>query len=539
MVLRCTFCNEVFQGTRYQATRHFVQMNYCKDISYEALVKGLLDCQARLEVEAVRTGTRRRITHDEIAQQVALITRDPVEASAPPSADVIFDRRACIFRPYPRDDDSDEEPILEAADDPALRVPHEINETHDDLDDVETRTHAARRAANRADREMTGGDKDFWGPFGEVATTDDVRDDKVRGLHAGTSRTEARMTTPTLTRRELSMPPPSALSLAPPSPEEAVPSAAVEGEVAAAEGDAVAQQSNNSGAVEGEVVGATMLEEVRSAAVVEGEVATAVEEIAAATDVLDVVMQRDGADDTESSEAIEESLMHPVVRGITPGVVRGLGMFDSEMGAQFDFDMSMGVAPSCGGVHRRIERHRETRRQARPRSRRRRVQLDLGPRFESSDTCVHARGVDVSCTGRGRGRSRPRARGTPRVPAQGGVALGESSRVEGLGMPRGSHCQQTVAQASMRVVLVRKGGGPVAIKEEDPETAPIAREDDEDYEGEEESEEESERGDNNSDDDDEDQPPPPHRRMVRDVFVRRHRHPHEGRGGQHAALGGV
>ncbi|GBG41527.1 hypothetical protein CBR_g74503 [Chara braunii] len=161
-------------------------------------------------------GTRRGMTQDKIAQQVALITHDPIQfgASAPPSADAVFDRRACIFRPYPRDDDSDEELIPEAADDPALRIPCEIDETHDYPDDVKTWTHNARRAEDRADREMLGGDEDFWGPFREVAFTSDVRNDRARGSHAGMSRTEARMTTLTPTRLESSMPPPLAPSLA-------------------------------------------------------------------------------------------------------------------------------------------------------------------------------------------------------------------------------------------------------------------------------------------------------------------------------------
>ncbi|GBG89622.1 hypothetical protein CBR_g49412 [Chara braunii] len=107
----------------------------------------------------------------------------------------------------------------------------------------------------------------------------------------------------------------------------------------------------------------------------------------------------------------------------------------------------------------------------------------------------------------------PRKHGVPRprsVPVEGGAALGESSGAGGLGMPRGSCRQDTVAQASTRVVLVRKGGSPVTIEEDDPETAPTVREEDEDYEGEEESEEEeSESGDSGDDDEDDDEPPPP------------------------------
>ncbi|GBG80827.1 hypothetical protein CBR_g31383 [Chara braunii] len=142
------------------------------------------------------------MTEEEIARQVALITRDSIGASAPPSADVVFDRRACIFRPYPREDDSDEEPVPEAADDPALRIPREIDETHEDPYSKETRAHPARRAADRAEREMLGGEE-FWGPFRKVASTGGPK---------------AQATIPTPTRRESSMPPPPAPSPASPSP---------------------------------------------------------------------------------------------------------------------------------------------------------------------------------------------------------------------------------------------------------------------------------------------------------------------------------
>ncbi|GBG66555.1 hypothetical protein CBR_g64825 [Chara braunii] len=165
--------------------------------------EGMLDCQAGLELEPVRSGTCRGMTEEEIARQVALITRDPIGASAPPSAEAVFDRRAWIFRPYPREDDSDEEPVPEAADDPALCIPREIDETHEDPDSEETRAHTARRVADRAEREMLGGDEDFWGPFGEVASM---------------GGPEPQATTPTPTRRDSSIPPPPAPSPAPPSP---------------------------------------------------------------------------------------------------------------------------------------------------------------------------------------------------------------------------------------------------------------------------------------------------------------------------------
>ncbi|GBG61530.1 hypothetical protein CBR_g22327 [Chara braunii] len=72
------------------------------------------------------------------------------------------------------------------------------------------------------------------------------------------------------------------------------------------------------------------------------------------------------------------------------------------------------------------------------------------------------------------------------VPAEGGDALGETSGAEGLGMPRGSRREQTVIEASARVVVLRKAGAPVTIEEDDLETDVAVREEDEDYEGEEE-----------------------------------------------------
>ncbi|GBG61924.1 hypothetical protein CBR_g26087 [Chara braunii] len=98
------------------------------------------------------------------------------------------------------------------------------------------------------------------------------------------------------------------------------------------------------------------------------------------------------------------------------------------------------------------------------------------------------------------------------VPAEGGAALGESSGAEGLGMHRGSRREQTVAEASARVVVLRKGGDSVTIEEDDPDTDVAVREEDEDYEGEEEGEEgeeESKSGSDGDDDDDDNAPTSP------------------------------
>ncbi|GBG65397.1 hypothetical protein CBR_g50758 [Chara braunii] len=337
----------------------------------------------------------RGITEEEIARQVALITRDPIGASVPPSADAVFDIRACIFRPYPREDDSYEEPVPEAAEDPALRIPREIDETHEDPDSAETRAHTARRAADRAEREMLGGEEEFWGPFGELPSTG--------GL-------EAQATTPTLTRRKSSMSPPPAPSPAPPSPvsplqlatatadreelgsslpqrgllhrggavrqlrlrspspgilqeEGALSTAAVESSVApAAVPDAtilaaveeIAAAAAVAAEVEGQVAaeggaggGAAAVEEEEapSAAAVEGEVPRPVEEEIAAQ----AKVQRGGDDERLMQQFLTEEL-DPVIEGMTPGVARGFGISDSEMGTHLDLDLSMGLPPSCGGA---------------------------------------------------------------------------------------------------------------------------------------------------------------------------------------------
>ncbi|GBG75906.1 hypothetical protein CBR_g21148 [Chara braunii] len=357
--------------------------------------EGMLDCQAGLELEPVRLGTRRGMTEEEIARQVALVTRDPIGASAPPSADAIFDRRACIFRPYPREDDSDEEPAPEAADDPSLRIPRKIDETHEDPDSEEMRAHTAGRAADRAEREMLGGDEDFWGPFGEVAST---------------GGPEAQATTPTPTTRDSSMPPPPAPSPAPPSPdreelgsslpqcgllhrggavrqlrlrspslgilqEEGAPlAAAVESsvapavpdptiavvveEIAAATAAAVLEEdppsAGGDAAVEGQVAaaggagGGAAAVEVEVAAAVEEEEAPSTaaveEEIAAQAEV-----QRGGDDERLMQQFLTEEL-DPVIAGMTPGVARGFGISYSEMGTHLDLDLSMDLPPSCGGA---------------------------------------------------------------------------------------------------------------------------------------------------------------------------------------------
>ncbi|GBG90884.1 hypothetical protein CBR_g51391 [Chara braunii] len=618
--------------------------------------EGMLDCQSGLEVDPVRTGTCRGMTGEEIARQVALITRDPIRASAPPSADVVFGRRACIFCPYPREDDSDEEPVPEAADDPALRMPREIDKTHDDPDSEEARAHTARRAADRADEEMLGGGEEFWGPLGEVAST---------------GGTEARVTTPTPTS------PAAEVMITFPGDiaggggtigsssgggdgttgggrrddrsrggrDSSSSSAGGVGSISVGGGGTGGKRSSSSGWAGGssrrsswrsdnngvEEAVAVEEEEAPSAAAVEGG---AVDEAVQAGQRRDegAVDARLVVQETAMGLIVPLSGLHlaqgrqshavqMAVHGVPPPVITDLGSepvvvaprlpshfapqevrrpLDAEELAReavrdvtrldrriFDQRLehpawqaipsvpwahaspvwsgststggrvaghvqgvSGGVTETAPGTRDmppppprppvgdpslsptgRGSRSPHTPRRCRIRD------MTAVPRdvCDSDTTTTVAREVPASgCEpqrGRGRGVSSesleyalraatravqeqtPRKRGVPPhprpVPAAGGAALGESSGAEGLGMPRGSRSEQTVAEASARVVVLRKGGDSVTIEEEDPDTDAAVREQDEDYEGKEEGEEESKSGSDGDDDDDYDEPPPP------------------------------
>ncbi|GBG74039.1 hypothetical protein CBR_g17749 [Chara braunii] len=58
MMLRCTFCNKVFQGTQFQATRHFSQTNYYKDVNDEALYEIARRTQQKFEVDQMERVVR-------------------------------------------------------------------------------------------------------------------------------------------------------------------------------------------------------------------------------------------------------------------------------------------------------------------------------------------------------------------------------------------------------------------------------------------------------------------------------------------------
>ncbi|GBG79937.1 hypothetical protein CBR_g30201 [Chara braunii] len=127
--------------------------------------EGMLDAKAGLDMEPVRSGTRSGMTREEIEEQAALVACDPIGSSAPPPVESVFGARATIFHPYPRDDDSADERESEAADDPMLPIPREIDELHEGGDVRDERMHTARRAADQRDMDMMGGEE-FWGSFG-------------------------------------------------------------------------------------------------------------------------------------------------------------------------------------------------------------------------------------------------------------------------------------------------------------------------------------------------------------------------------------
>ncbi|GBG68014.1 hypothetical protein CBR_g1134 [Chara braunii] len=317
--------------------------------------EGMLDCQAGLELEPMRSGTRRGMTEEEIARQVALITRDPIRASAPPSTDAVFDRRDCIFRPYPREDDSREEPIPEAADDPALRIPREIDEMHEDPDSEETRAHTTRRAADRAEREMLGETRTFGDhSHGLVHKGGAVRQLRLQSPSPGILSEEG---APSAAAVESSVAPAAVLDMTIAAAVEEIAAAAAAsvleemvasvleedppaaGGGAAVEGQvpAVGGAGGGAAAVEVEVAAAVEEEEAPSAAVVE-------EEIAAQAEV-----QRGGDDERLMQQFLTEEL-DPAIAGMTPGVARGVGISDSEMGTNLDLDLTMGLPPSSGGA---------------------------------------------------------------------------------------------------------------------------------------------------------------------------------------------
>ncbi|GBG84418.1 hypothetical protein CBR_g38702 [Chara braunii] len=331
---------------RNWAVHEGIHTKKCNQLAFEKVVQ-LVEINANvrlteyrragygLELEPVCSGTRRGMTEEEIARQVALITWDPIGASAPPSSDAVFDRRACIFRPYPREDDSDEETVPEAADDPALRIPREIEETHEDPDSKETRAHCTTGG-------RLGGEGDAGGRGGVLGP---IREELGSSLpehgllHRGGAVRQLRLRSPSPGILQEEGAPSAATvesSVAPAAVPDATIAATVE-EIAAAAAAAVLEEmaasvleedppaagggagvegqvaegggaSGGAAAVVVEVAAAAEEEEAPSAAAVEGEVPGPVEEeIAAQAEV-----QRGGDDERLMQQFLTEEL-DPVI----------------------------------------------------------------------------------------------------------------------------------------------------------------------------------------------------------------------------------
>ncbi|GBG83988.1 hypothetical protein CBR_g37860 [Chara braunii] len=130
--------------------------------------EGIFDAQAGLEVEHVWSGTRSGMTEEEIEEQAALITRDPIRSSGPPAVESVFGARVAIFRPYPREDASNDGRQPEAADDPTLPIPCKIDELHEEGNEDDERAHTAWAVAKQTNIEMMGGKEEFWGSFRDM-----------------------------------------------------------------------------------------------------------------------------------------------------------------------------------------------------------------------------------------------------------------------------------------------------------------------------------------------------------------------------------
>ncbi|GBG69970.1 hypothetical protein CBR_g4798 [Chara braunii] len=331
--------------------------------------EGMLDCQAGLELEPVRTGTRRGMTPEEIARQVALISRDPIGVFAPPAAEAVFVHGMSP----PVITDLGSETVVAPPRLPSHFAPQEV---HRPLDADELAREAVRDVT-RLDRRIFDQRLQHpawqaipplpWGPAspvwsGSTSTRARTAGD-VPGVSGGIVETAPR------TR---DMPPP------PPRPPVGDPSSSPTG---------------------------------------------------------------------RGSRSL-----HTPGRSRIRDTTADVGdMSDTALFRRTDIDLDS---------TRRVTEHTA------------RLQPGLEPRDDRMTAVreVAASGCEPQ-QGRGRGVS-----------------------ADSLEHALRAATRATVAEASARVVVLRKAGAPVTIEEDDPETYVAVREEDEDYEGEEEGEEESERG---------------------------------------------
>ncbi|GBG81861.1 hypothetical protein CBR_g34044 [Chara braunii] len=118
--------------------------------------EGMLDAQAGIELDPVRSGMKSSMTPEEIEEQAAVTSRDPIGCSAPPPTESVFGARVAIFWPYPRDHASGDERERECANDPVLPIPREIDELHEEVEreagvEVDDRAQVEREAGVEVD----------------------------------------------------------------------------------------------------------------------------------------------------------------------------------------------------------------------------------------------------------------------------------------------------------------------------------------------------------------------------------------------------
>ncbi|GBG90643.1 hypothetical protein CBR_g50991 [Chara braunii] len=456
--------------------------------------EGMLDAQAGIELDPVRSGMRSSMMQEEIEEQAALISRDPIGSSAPPQAESVFDARAAIFQPYPRDDASGDERERECAEDPALPIPRRLtNGTA--LVEGEDNVVEGDVAHDR------GEGSDTLDPIVERFIADEVGP-ALSGLTPGTMR---------------------ALG-ASPSGESAAVGDEMRDFAQMSFGDPpTPRQSRNA-----------EIEDIARALVAAGHSAEEIEQAFA------------GASRTRTPDMLqqgyEEAREHPLEEHYDAAVAeipRDSGPLVQFTGMQLTTTTrpvrpcvqglgSEEVAPdevppvvvvdlgSDPPLQTSVSGRRAPEDTACPFHAAKLARAVVHNVTRQEDTYLRRPASDITglCRRSAAYRdSRPRP-----VPAAGCAALGESSGAEGLGMPRGSRRDkivEVVTRASTRLVQVRRGDDHVIVEEDDPETEPACDEDppeDDEYREDDESREEERDYEEEDDDDDDDEPSPRPRR---------------------------
>ncbi|GBG91104.1 hypothetical protein CBR_g51908 [Chara braunii] len=512
MMLRCTFCNKVFQGSQFQATRHFTQTNYCKDVSDEALYEIARRSQQKFESDQMERVARYAAERGVDVPDTGGVRggeagRQPVEGA---SGGVGGDGGG----------GDTEEGVIDV--DREARIPSEQGVPgHEDMPEVypgtgERMEDFLRRAAKEtvgegSSKRKEGGTDPAAAPAGKRHHQQKVTDVYDGEWVAHHKKTFLRWLYSS-----------------------GVPFNAFRNQAWKAYQQVLLEQPGSSPRAvlpsDSEIASMQAVQTYRE------ELAEELEEVRLPFWITDATLLSDGRKSRDG---------RPIVNFLVAGL-RGVVVYTTinregepddavhvlrrwvTIFHEFSAAARSGSMRYAQTPHRHIDLD-STRRVTEHTAR---LQPGLGPRDRrmtaarevAASGCEPQRGCDrgvsddsleyaLMAATRAVHEQTPRKHGVPPrprpVPAEGGDALGETSGAEGLGMPRGSRREQTVTEASARVVVLRKAGAAVTIEEDAPETDVTVREEDEDYEGEEEGEEESERGSNGDYDHDEHEPPPP------------------------------